>query len=177
MSTNPLEQWLTKAQAAARLVTSQKTIDRLAGAGKLEKRSRSQVGKPPVVVFNPEDVEREFAARSPAFVVPIVQTAPANVQPVQTVQPARAQVARNHQASTAAPVQAPDLVSILSNVLQTLAERNATSLAELTLKTYLTIGEARLLTGLSRDQIRLAFEAGQVTMRGRRYRRVELQAL
>lgn len=63
--------WLTKQQAAAQLQVAEKTIDRMAKAGELQKQTFKRAGQVPIVVFHPGDVERARVARAPqAFIVP-----------------------------------------------------------------------------------------------------------
>jgi hypothetical protein len=50
--------WLTKQQAAQTLNVAEKTIDRLAARGELQKTMRKRSGLPPLAVFHPGDVQR-----------------------------------------------------------------------------------------------------------------------
>ncbi len=51
------ETWLTKKQAAAAMATSERTIERMAAAGKLTTRPRERPGKKPEPVYPPDEVE------------------------------------------------------------------------------------------------------------------------
>ena len=59
MKVNNLDEWKTKAEAAAILGCSVKTVERLVAAGKISKEMRRMTGRKPLPVFNPEDIERE----------------------------------------------------------------------------------------------------------------------
>lgn len=72
-TTNGTSDWYTKTQVAEILAVSTKTVEKLAGDGKLQQQTVPRHGKPPIVVFHPADVERERQARNPdgqLFVVP-----------------------------------------------------------------------------------------------------------
>src|SRR5215831_5663548 len=121
-----LDNWLTKSQAAQELGVSEKTIDRMTAAQRLEKRDYKQPGKSAIVLINRADVERIKAERAPHPF--IVSTA---VQPVSTaaVQP----VSRPFPPMPAEPPvqKTSELSTLLSDVLSTLVQRNAASLSEL----------------------------------------------
>ncbi|HLJ49090.1 MAG TPA: helix-turn-helix domain-containing protein [Bryobacteraceae bacterium] len=51
------DHWLTKKQAAAALATSERTIERMAAAGKLTTRPRERPGKKPEPVYPPDEVD------------------------------------------------------------------------------------------------------------------------
>lgn len=64
-----LSAWMTKAEAAAILGCSERTLDRLAAAGMgPERRLRPRQGAKPEPVYNPADVERLAPAAAPAVV-------------------------------------------------------------------------------------------------------------
>lgn len=72
-TTNGTSDWYTKTQVAQMLAVSTKTVEKLAGDGKLQQQTVPRQGRPPIVVFHPGDVERERQARNPdgqLFVVP-----------------------------------------------------------------------------------------------------------
>lgn len=58
------DHWLTKAQAAQRLQSSEKHIERLAKRGRLQQAERKEPGKRPMAVFNPDDVGREMQGQN-----------------------------------------------------------------------------------------------------------------
>lgn len=176
--TETLADWLTVGQAADRIGCSKRTIERLGRAKKLEQRLRPQDGTPPVAVFNPDDVARLASERRPApapFVLPAVQTSSGN-GPRNTGMPDPA-----FRESTALALSADDdpirqlfaaaLRAVLSPpsppVAETLAERPA----------YVDKTEALAIAGVSYGALRAAVKAGEVTQRGRGYRRKDLEAL
>lgn len=55
---NLTESWLTKQQAAQILQVAEKTIDRMAKSGKIQKELLKRPGQAPIVVFHPGDIER-----------------------------------------------------------------------------------------------------------------------
>lgn len=61
--TNELQGWLTRPEVAARLQCSEKTVDRMAAAGKLQRRYQPKPHQKPAPMFHPADVEREEMAR------------------------------------------------------------------------------------------------------------------
>ena len=138
------EDWLTKQEAARILQVAEKTIDRLADRGELQKATRKRPGLPPVAVFHPDDVERarkvrEIPARPfmfPPAVGPVVdvsaQQSDTDVRPVQE--------------SSIVPVQA---VSDLSSVLDVIGLRYAPPL-------WLTRDQAVAYSGLSLTYLKKA---------------------
>jgi Helix-turn-helix domain len=55
---HPTECWLTKQRAAQILQVAEKTIDRMAKSGKIQKELLKRPGQAPIVVFHPGDIER-----------------------------------------------------------------------------------------------------------------------
>jgi excisionase family DNA binding protein len=51
-----VELWLTKAECAARLACSEKTIERLVRRGQLHRRTRHRTGKKRMPVYSPDDI-------------------------------------------------------------------------------------------------------------------------
>lgn len=127
-----LSAWMTKAEAAARLGCSERTMDRLTatGAGP-ERRLRPRQGAKPEPVYNPEDVERLAPAASPA-VVPY--TGPLNGLAAP-------------QTSNAAETG----FALLVSAMQTLADRVG---PRRPLAAFLTIKEASAYSGLSQAFLR-----------------------
>jgi hypothetical protein len=156
MSNQPtLEDWLTKQQAAQFLGVAEKTVDRMAAKGELQKSERKQPGRAPIVVFHPDDVGKAKAARQHAPEPFVMQTNTA-VQPMSDPD---------------VPVR--PLLDRLSNVLE-LAAHQSVPLRD---KVYLTMAEAHTYSGLSRDVIRQAVRDGKVKRLGRVYRRADLEQL
>jgi excisionase family DNA binding protein len=61
--------WLTKPEALAALNKSERSLDRMVSAGKVERRTRPQgQGKPPQAIFSRADIERASAVE--AFPMP-----------------------------------------------------------------------------------------------------------
>lgn len=82
MSNSPAyDDWLTKQQASQLLGVAEKTIDRLAARGEIQKATRQRPGLSPVTVFHPADIARVKAERerSPA---PFVMPPTVDVRPV-----------------------------------------------------------------------------------------------
>jgi hypothetical protein len=155
-----LDHWLTKGQAAQRLRVAEKTIDRMANKGALQKAQRAQPGRPPVVVFHPDDVEREFAKRQqiiPPFTITGVQTLSnaSSEMADRLARPSLAIAKREHVGHVHLGLDMP--------------------LSELRYKVYLSEDEAIRYTGLGRGQLAGAVKRGP---RGARvYRRTDLEAL
>jgi hypothetical protein len=61
-----LDRWPTKQETAQVLRCSEKTVNRLVKDGSLQKAVRDRAGLPPVVILNPDDVQREKLARDAA---------------------------------------------------------------------------------------------------------------
>ncbi|MBV8895799.1 MAG: hypothetical protein JO051_04755, partial [Acidobacteriaceae bacterium] len=62
-----LSEWLTIADAAAALLTSERSITRRIKTGEIEARHRPRPGRKPLTVCNPADIER---LQPPAHVMP-----------------------------------------------------------------------------------------------------------
>lgn len=61
---NNLDNWLTKQQVAQLLCVAEKTVDRMAKAGDIQKAMRKRSGLPPLAVYHPDDVARMKSERS-----------------------------------------------------------------------------------------------------------------
>lgn len=169
-----LSTWLTKQQAADACGVSTKAIERWAKAGKLEAAFRPQAGTPDVVVYFPEDVARIAAARQ--------RTAGTGF-----LVPDRAAVHRNGNGSHGDGQPTADSLSTftppiinpgedLFRALVTAAVRVVSETSEAR-PAYVPLPEALRVSGLSRSAFRRAVAAGEVTVRGRRYRRQDVEAL
>ena len=129
------EDWLTKQEAARILQVAEKTIDRLAERGELQKATRKRPGLPPVAVFHPDDVGRARRLREvpaqPFMLPPVGPVVDVSVQPSDTdVRPV--------QETSTVPVQT---LSDVSSVLDVIGLRYAPPL-------YLTEPEAVRYSGL-----------------------------
>jgi len=171
--------WLTKAQAAEAIGVSTKTIEKLAADRRIEQAVyRRPTGGPPIVVFHPDDVARIAQERRTApapFVLPADPTS-------------RDQAGNGNGHGRALAPQPAGLVTpsgedvlrlVFAAALRALsAEKPATSeSSEKPVAAYVAKAEALALSGLSATELRKAVQAGEVTMRGRRYRRKDLEAL
>jgi hypothetical protein len=163
------EEWITKAQAAAILGVDERTIERRARAGRIASRGRP--GFP--TSYLAADVEKLRLATPGEVrtgVLEAGQAVPSNgngaiaslrgrtpsyeeaiVELVQTVQRALTQAATGPTGPTIAPT-GPTAA-------------------------YVPKTEALAIAGVSDDELRKAVAAGEVKIRGRRYRRVDLEAL
>lgn len=74
-----LSTWIPKAEAAARLGKSERTLDRMGDDGP-ERRLRPREGLKPEVVFNPDDIEKMVAAQRSKAIAPTSPLAPASTQ-------------------------------------------------------------------------------------------------
>jgi len=180
MTETDLSDWLPLLAAALQIRCSRRTVERLAQAGKLERRLRPQAGSPPVAVYNPDDVARLAAERQPAptpFVLPAApagngnghrstlrnSTAPGNSTALALPggdDPIR-QLAAAFQRFLLSPPSPP--------VAEAMAERR-----------YLTVPEAADFTGLSQTFLKRMIKAGTLTAikdRGWKIRRKDLEAL
>jgi DNA-binding transcriptional MerR regulator len=157
--------WLTKQEAAARLGVNEKTIDRMAERGEIQKETRRNVGEAPRPVFDPADVNRLAEKKG-----------------IQVSNP-------DGQALVRQPVSMPRTPSDMDRLAVSFAEAlrqgplaeepdSELPLSELRFKVYLTTAEAIRFSGLSEQQIRDAVREGNVKKAGtRRYRRADLEAL
>lgn len=154
----PLTEWLTKREAATLLGLSEKSVDRMAERGEIQKATRKQNGKPPAVVFHPADIGRVKTERhqTPA---PFIM--PNGTAELQTL------------ASSQQPAAAAELVRALTAIADRLAGP-----AEVKEPLWLTLAEASEASGLPPSYLRKHFlDTGRAvkTGRGWRIRRAELQ--
>lgn len=136
-----LTTWLTKAEAAARLQTSTRTIERYISRGEIETRSRKRPGRKPEPVCNPDDVER---------------LAPhAHVMPARSLAPL---APRQPAAALAPATQAPDALAMLAAFAQAMAApRNGQPATR-----FLTLEQASEASGLSQRFLRRAIASGDL---------------
>jgi hypothetical protein len=159
-----IDSWPTKKAAAEYLGLAEKTLDRMAERGEIQKGLRRQPGRPPVVVFHPDDIERAKQEREPEpFVLPTNGTNGTG----RELQPLSQQ-----QQTTAAA-----LVQVLTAIADRIAEPPAQQLKE---PFFLTMRQAREVSGLPPSYLREHFvESGRAvkTGRGWRIRRADLEQL
>jgi len=170
--------WLTKQQAADAIGVSTKTIEKLAQDRQLEQAVwRRPTGGPPLAVFQPDDVARIATAR---------RRAPAPfVLEAEDDQPVRGNghgtLARAQPVPSGADTQqtvASGLSAFAAALRALLAENSPTS--QNSEKSFLTIPEAALATGLSPTFLRRMIKAGTLTAikdKGWKIRRKDLEAL
>jgi hypothetical protein len=70
-----LSSWLTKAAACAALGVKERTLERLAKDGKIQKQDLPADGRRPIPVYNPEDIEKILADKKTMVLVPSVDSA------------------------------------------------------------------------------------------------------
>lgn len=170
MSNQPtLEDWLTKQQAAQFLGVAEKTVDRMANSGEIQKATRKQPGRPPMVVFHPDDVGRARAARQqvpPPFVMP--NGAGTAVQPMSRTVVQPASDFDVHRTVDVSP----------GHVGQAVGRMSTLPPSELAHKLWLTEDEAVRYTGLGRGYLERKAKAERIGPRGALvYRRKDLDAL
>ena len=136
--------WLTKQQAAQVLQVAEKTIDRMAKSGELQKETLKRPRQVPISVFHPGDVERAKAARGPvAFVM-----SDRGVQRMSNMEAGQSKPLGDRQVST----------------VSTPLPETRVRLAE---KVYLTISEASEYSGFGTVYLRrLAAERGLAIVKG-----------
>jgi len=161
MSSPDYATWLTKAQAAAALSVSTKTIEKYAQAGQIEQAAyRRPTGGPKLAVYNPADVDRlQHPVPAPFVVPPGVRFA----RPSTAVAP------------VAPPSPGEDLVRALLHGL-----RQSAPTAPKSETVFLTLAEAAGFTGLTVTRLRRQCQQGTLPAikdRGWKIRRVDLANL
>ncbi|MEO8373348.1 MAG: hypothetical protein ABI806_29455 [Candidatus Solibacter sp.] len=143
MPSHDLSNWLSKADAAARLQISERTLDRRCDAGTgPERRNRPRVGLKPEPVFNPEDIER--LAATPVHVLPPEFGRAPSVPAILDREYAIA-------------VRPPDAFSLALERIAGAMEAKAAPQA-----LYLTLPEARVYSGLSLALLRRVVREGKL---------------
>ncbi len=134
----PYDSWYTKQEAAAMLQIAEKTLDRMAGRGEIQKATRKRTGLPPQAIFHPGDIDRlKAAGDSPAPFVTIGTDVPA------------------HHPTSAALIQ----------VLTAIADRIAAPMERE--PHFLTLKQAREVSGLPISYLRQHFvDAGRAIKTG-----------
>jgi hypothetical protein len=144
--------WYDKKTAAAMLGVSEKTVDRMAIRGEIQREIRSTPGQGTRPYFKPADVSKL-----------------ATQQPLKVVKSDK-------------PPQAQDMVrALLAAIREAPAARNGDlPLSELRHKVYLSTAEAVRYSGLSRAQLSDLVRLLRLTRYGtgrHKYRRADLEAL
>ena len=146
--------WLSKAQAAAALEVSTKTLDRMAAQKLIEQAIWRRPGKPAIAVFYPPDVEKLWKARNPdatpPFVVPEAQEDPG--PPPETAALAR---------STAHGAQ--NTLAVLLEALGHASATPAVPAVAIRDKLFLTLAEAVSYSGLPPVYLRTLIANGTLT--------------
>jgi excisionase family DNA binding protein len=135
-NTSP-EPWLTKAEALQLLNVSERSLDRLVTAGKVEKRTRPAAGRMPEPIFNRADVERITAI--PAHPMPDTGT---QLERAPQAFPSPAMLAQLADFASATRLLAPPPAAIAT--------------------AWLTLDEASTYTGLSAFLLRKLIRAGRL---------------
>ena len=130
------DQWKTRAEAAAILECSEKTIERHATQGRIQKLMRPNPGRRKTPVFNASDIERIRAetAQVEAFPVPAGR---ASLLPLEQ------------------PGNAPALAALIGHFAEHMAAPPAVPVKD---KMFLTLREASAYTGLTRASLRRRIE-------------------
>jgi hypothetical protein len=153
-----LTAWMTKQQAAGFLSVAERTIDRLASNGQIQKAMRKRPGKPALCVFYPEDLQRIKDARDQAP-LPFIMPQPAQ-QAISAPQTALVQALTAIAERVAATVPTPALVTEIKEPF------------------FLSLKQAREVSGLPLSALREYFiKPGRAlrTGAGWRIRRADLE--
>lgn len=176
---------LTKAQVAQILGTSTKGVERAVAAGELVQHWRRQPGTPDVAVYFPDEVaalvEKRAQARRRGPSGGVLVPGPAEIPTNGNGHHGSLATVGQQTGESLAPV-APLMVNLPADwltALLTRAERvlSQTSQTSQTDPAYVPLPEALRLSGVSRAELRKAVQAGEVKVRGRRYRRTDVEAL
>lgn len=158
-----LSAWLTKAEAAHALGSSEKHIERLAKKGAVQQLFRKAPGQARISIFHPGDIERVLAAQTPAF-----RTAYAGL----SGNPEKALVPLDRIDN-----RSPDVWSSLASTLAGLSEFAQKLNAQHAKPSYVSIEDALRITGLSAATIRRLAREGRIMRLSRKYRRADLEGL
>ena len=133
MPEDPLNDWLTKTEAAAFLRVSEKTIERLAAKGDVRRATRKRAGLRPLPVYDPRGLEKLKDSQTIEAVV----------------------VPQDHGNPTQALAPRPDL----SSFLEALLPAKGVPLQD---KLFLNVKEAALYSGLPQATIRRLIHSGDL---------------
>lgn len=166
-----LSGWPTKAEGAARIGISERTLDRLLKTNPtaIQKRSRPRPGLPPVDVLHPGDVEKERARRKgpEGALQPHVMPAGDRLPVPNSDTDVRQKSDTEHLGA---------LVPLLAALQSALNVRTKPS--ELRHKRYLTEAEAMAYTGLGKGNLRKMARGLRIgPRRAKVYRREDLDKL
>jgi excisionase family DNA binding protein len=154
MASPDLSTWLTKADAAARLGLSERTLDRLVAAGKgPECRDRRRPGKRPEPVYNPRDLDvlAGAAAARPA----VIAAASPIGQPQLDVQ-------RAIDAEGIMWGEIPRPLGVVLRVIEQLAQITRHPEPAAASPPWLTMREAAKYSGLSESLLRRLARSGEL---------------
>ena len=146
------DHWPTKAEAARRLDTSIRNIERLIARGDIESSKRTQPGRKPITIVNPDDLAR---MQPPAHVMPPETGATGETQALQR--------ATLHQQTAAAFSLTEQQLAALLQHIATIATGPAGERVDT--KRWLTPAEAAALSGLSEPLLRRLIKAGELFAR------------
>jgi len=165
MPKTDLSDWIPKQDAARLLGVAEKTLERWADRGDLQKATRKRPGLPPQVVYHPAELERMREAREPAaFVVPHDNGSNGSNG--------------NGETSTAVATVPPARFNpeILMKMLAETFQRQ-----EHVSKLFLTVKESAEYSGLPQTTLRQLMDAGKLefmkTGAGYRVRKADLERL
>jgi hypothetical protein len=165
-TTNGTSDWYTKTQVAEILAVSTKTVEKLAGDGKLQQQTVPRQGKPPIVMFHPGDVQREREARNPdgqMFIMPAAADRPDVAKAMVGTLAAIAEKVSSPAALPAAPLEREE------------PETAELPPSELRWKLFLTEREAVRYTGLGAATLRRRVKPEPIGPNGANvYRRADL---
>lgn len=143
-----LSKWLTKAETAAILGISERTLDRLGEQGKgPERRLRPRPGKKPEPVYRPEDVQAMAAAQNKPMII-------APDSPLRTA-PAAGSIAPRPPAQP--PLGVAEFFALVDGIAQ-----KVTAVLPRAEKLWLTLEEAAQVSGLSEAFLRRLVRTGNL---------------
>jgi len=184
MAETDLSDWLLTMEAAMRIGCSVRTVQRLGEDKKLETRKRPQKGTPPVVVYNPDDVDRIAAEKrqaAPPFVLPPVSTGNGNGHLAHGLTSPQSVLPSTHPVSRDTDLIRQFLALAVQHFQSPPSPPQDVTVAEMAeTKAWLTIPEASAHTGLSQAYLRRKCQAGwagAIKDRGWKIRRTDLEAL
>jgi hypothetical protein len=143
-----LSQWLTRAEAAALLGVSEKTVERMEAKREITRADRRRFGKKPEPVYNPEELRLilDTAVVRPATAPPEVIGASTSVM--------AARPTRDDRGSS--------LATVLTTSIEQLVKALSPDRVSLRDKVFLTLEEARAFSGLPLAPLMAAVKDGTV---------------
>jgi hypothetical protein len=164
------EEWITKAQAAAIMQCDERTIERRARAGRIG--ARAKPGFP--TLYRAADVERLAQTTNQEVRTGILEEV--------TAVPSNGNGTGASLRARANPYE-PALVELVQTLQRVFTDATTGPTGPTIAPTgptdpaYVSRAEALAIAGVSDDELRKAVAAGEVKMRGRRYRRRDLEQL